>query len=58
MSTEIPDIAGCAWVCPERTDCGLMEFTSMGSSGAAVYAADRFDFETYIRLLEERVIAK
>lgn len=50
--------AGCAWVCPERTDCGLMQFASMGSGGATVYAADHFDFETYIRLLEERVIAK
>lgn len=49
---------GCAWVYPERTDCGLMKFDSKRSDRATVYAADHFDFETYIQLLKERVIAK
>ena len=58
----LPGIAhyqrGTALVRPERTDSGLMEFFPGGGSGASVHAADRFDYEAYLQLLEERVIAK
>lgn len=50
--------AGAVQIDPEKTDRELMQFEPECRKGAPVYAADRFDYEAYIRLLEERVMAR